>query len=423
MNEFYEIHEDKIIEGLHELAISRRADIIVAGGGPAGIVAAISAARTGVRVILIESNSFLGGVATSVLMAALVGSRRASGISLELINRMAEKGGAPKWNPQPGYFDTTPFDPEIFKETALEMVREAGVSLMLYTLVSRPIIIGDKVKGVIIENKSGRSAVLGERVIDCTGDADLAYAAGASCMMGRESDQKMRPFALLFRLGGININKIVQYVKDNPEELQPQFREGTLHKVGNEEIIIRISGFYKLVEEAKKNEELYPECHYFRLENLWLNRGTAICNTSRIYYVDGTDANDLTKGEIAGREQIKKLVSFAKKYIPGCENAFLIDVAPHMGVRETRRIIGEYSLTNDDAYSDARFDDAIMTVNDALVKRPVPIELDVHMPDPIEGSMLDLLERFPERVPREKHRELCYQKRLTTCLCLDVQFL
>lgn len=399
----YQISGNWVIEGARAIEAIGEADVAVAGGGPAGLAAAVAAARTGARTVLIEKAAFLGGVATGSLMAAFVGSEMAAGIGLELMDRLAVMGGAPKWDAAPGRTGTTPFDPEVFKEVALDMVREAGVDLHLYTWAAGPIVIGGRVMGLMTESKSGRRAVLAKATVDCTGDADLAAAAGAPCLKGRESDGKMRPFALLFRLGGLDIPRIVRYVRENPEELQPQFRAGTLLKAGDEEVITRISGFYRLVEQAKRNGELYSECHYFRLEDLWVDRGTAICNTTRVYGVDGTDAGDLTRGEVAAREQIRKLVAFAKKYIPGCESAFLIDTAPFMGVRETRRIVGEYCLTDDDAYGDAQFADAIVTMREWLVCRPRPANLDIHMPDPIEGSPQDPIERYPERVRRESH--------------------
>jgi len=399
----YSVIDRSFVEEQRRTAVSRRADVIVAGGGPAGLTAAIAAARAGADVILVEQSSFLGGVATGAMMAALVGSHWAAGIGLELIDAMAGRGGAPKWDGTPGRTATTPFDPEVFKDAALEMAQQAGVRLCFYTYACAPIVIDGAVKGLLTEGKSGREAMLADVVVDCTGDADLAAQAGAPVTKGRESDHKMRPFALLFRLGGLDVERIQQYVQENPSELQPQYRTGTKLSVGDEHVISRISGFYNLVEEAKRRGELSSECHYFRLENLWVERGTAICNTTRIYNVDGTNPDDLTQGELEGRRQIGNLVKFARRSIPGCENAFVIDTAPRMGVRETRRIIGRYVLTDEDAYGDAQFPDAIMRIESNLVQRPVPKELDVHMPEPIEGSPQDLLERDPDRVPRERH--------------------
>ena len=401
----YTIFINKVLEGEKYLQIYDKSDVVVAGGGPAGIIAAIAAARLGVKVTLIENNSFLGGVATGAMMSALAYSKYATGIVLEFLNNLVSKGGAPKLDFYSRRDDQTiPFDVEVFKHVALEMVINTGVNLMLYTRICEPIIINGEIKGVVTESKSGRFAVIGQIVVDCTGDADLAYNAGAPFEVGRKSDNKMRPFALLFRLGGLNIEKIVQYVKENPDELQPQYTKGTHLMIGNEQVIARISGFYKLVEKAKKNGDLFPECHYFRLETLWNDRGIALCNTTRIYNVDGTKVQDLTKGEIEGRKQIYKLVYFVIHYIPGGENAFLLDVGSNIGVRETRRIIGEYYLSDDDAYTDSKFDDAIITfLEKPLVKRPIPTNLDVHMADPLEGSPADLFERYPERIPFEKH--------------------
>jgi glycine/D-amino acid oxidase-like deaminating enzyme len=393
-----------IPEERREVEVAATADVVVAGGGPSGLAAAVGAARAGAGVILLEQNAFLGGVATGAMMAALVDSSHATGIGCELIDRLADAGAAPRWPGPPGRSDTTPFDPEAFKHAALDMVCEAGVRLMLYTYAVSPAIVDGKVRGVVTESKSGRRAMLGTMVVDCTGDADIAVRAGAHYMKGRESDGKMRPFALLFRLGGLDVRALMKYAEENPDEIQPQHRHGTLLQAGSEEVVTRISGFYRLVEEAKAHNHYPPDLHYFRLENLWVDRGTAICNTTRVYDVDGADPDDLTRGQIAARRQIDSLVAFVRRYLPGGEKAFLIDVAPRLGVRETRRIVGEYSLTDEDAYADATFADAILDLEGGLVKLPRPASLDVHMPEPIEGSPQDLLERFPERVPEESHR-------------------
>lgn len=395
---------NSIIEEPRHLTVATEADVLVAGGGPAGIAAAIGAARAGANVVLSEQSGFLGGVATGAMMAALVGSSMATGVGLELIQRLADIGAAPGWPGPPKRSETTPFDPEAFKTVALDMVREAGVRPLLYTGAVGPVIIEGKTCGIITESKSGRQAMLSQMIVDCTGDADIAVGAGASYMKGRESDGRMRPFALLFRLGGLDIPTLIRYAEEHPDQIQPQHRHGTRLKAGDEEVVTRISGFYQLVEAAKAAGEFPSDLHYFRLENLWVDRGTAICNTARVYGVDGTDANDLAQAEIAARRQIENLFAFVRRHLPGGEHAFLIDVAPRLGVRETRRIVGEYSLTDEDAYRDATFDDAILEFGVTLVTRPRPAALDVHMPEPIEGSEQDLLERYPERVPGEPHR-------------------
>jgi len=392
-----------VVEPPKELPVIDRAEVLVAGGGASGFAAAVASGRAGAKTLLVEDRSSLGGVATAAMMNALVASRSSRGIALELMDRMAAAGGAPKWEPELRINGTTPFDVECFKEAALAMCLEAGVSVRLYTRACELILVNGKAAGAVVESKAGRGAVLADAVVDCTGDADLAARAGAPVSKGRESDHKMRPFALLFQMGGLDIEKIAAYVRDRPDQLQPQHTRDTRHNVGREEVITRISGFYDLVERAKAAGDLYDGIHYFRLETLWVNRGTATCNTTRIYNVDGTDPADLTRGEIEGREQIRRVLAFARKYVPGCENAYLLGVSPALGVRETRRILGEYFLTTEDAYADKHFDDAVMTLKMDLPPIDLIKELDVHMPEPIEGSDRDLLEKHPDKMPGEPH--------------------
>jgi hypothetical protein len=396
--------EDGILEAARTLPIAAEVDVAIAGGGPSGLAAAIGAARAGASVLLVEQNSFLGGVATGAMMAAFVGSSTATGVGLELIDRLADLGAAPRWPGPEGRSQTTPFDPEALKRVALDLIGQAGVQPLFYTFTSGPVVIDGRLSGLITESKSGRQAVLAKTVVDCTGDADIAVAAGAPFMQGRESDGSMRPFALIFRLGGLDIETLMRYAEQHPDQIQPQHRHGTRLRAGDEEVITRVSGFYRLVEAAKADGNYPRDLHYFRLENLWTNRGTAICNTTRVYGVDGADASDLTRGEIAARRQVQELVAFVRRYLPGGANAYLIDVAPRLGVRETRRIIGEYSLTDEDAYRDTTFPDPILEFRSTLIPRPRPANLDVHMPEPIEGSEQDWIERYPERVPSERHQ-------------------
>jgi hypothetical protein len=402
MNANYRFENGRLVEEKKELPVINT-DVVVAGGGVAGFAAAIAAARTGGKVILVESHSFLGGVATQAMMAALVAAKYADGISRELIDEMEKLGGAPSYT-QSRAVDTIPFDPECFKLASLELALKAGVHVLLYTQACDPIVINGEVRGIVVENKGGRSAILAKQTVDCTGDADIVYRADGETNFGRPGDNKTRPFTLLFRMGNVDVRKILDYVEKNPEELQPQYRNSKpLIFNRNEEVIQRISGFYKLVNAAKAKSELYDEIHYFRLENLMITRGTVFCNTSRVYYLNGTNPEDLTTAEITSRKQIQKIFTFAKRYIPGCENAFIIDVSSSLGIRETRRIVGEYIVSDNDAYNNARFDDGFMTIDAKLVKKPCPIELDVHMPEPIEGSEKDWLERYPEKVPFEDH--------------------
>ncbi|MFC1715428.1 FAD-dependent oxidoreductase [Candidatus Poribacteria bacterium] len=401
----YLVDEDQkaVLQLESNLPVATKSQVVVAGGGISGLVAAVAAAREGMDVVLVEGNSFLGGTATASMMGAFVGSGWTAGISKEILDRLANMSAAPKWDNAPGRSGTTPFDTEALKSLALDMAQESGVRLLLYSHVTDVIVENGIVKGIITESKSGRQAILCDVAIDCTGDADIAIAAGAPYMKGREIDGKMRPMAFIFRVGNIDFDKLLKYAEENPDQMQSQHRKGTLLWAGNERVVTRISGFYELVDVARKRGEVDEHCYYFRLENCWIERGTAIVNTTRIYGVDGTKVEDLTSAELEGRKQASQLISFMKKHIPGCESIYLQETAVKLGVRETRRIHGEYSLTDDDIYADKTFDDAIMRMSGSLPVRPAPLSADVHGPDPGEGSINDPIERNPGLVKRERH--------------------
>lgn len=392
-----------VTESERTIPVAATTDVVVAGGGTAGFIAALAAARNGAKAIVVEGNSFLGGTGTASMMGAFVGSHWATGLSQEFLDRLTAAGGAPKWDGRKDRTQTTPFDLETYKFVALDMLQEAGVQMRFYTNVSDAIVEDGVVKGIVVESKAGRQAVLGKVVIDATGDADVAVRAGAEYTVGRESDQMMRPFALLFRIGGVDFEPLLAYAREHPDQIQPQHRHGTLLEVDGERVISRISGFYDLVDQAREKGELDPACFYIRFEDCWPDRGIAVINTTRIYNVDGTKPEDLTRGELEGRKQIRQLVAFLRKYMPGCQDAFLIDVATRIGVRETRRIVGDYTVTDDDVFANRRFPDAILTMRGNVPVRGQGKEIDVHMPDPIEGSKADLLERDPYSVPREPH--------------------
>jgi hypothetical protein len=200
-------------------------------------------------------------------------------------------------------------------------------------------------------------------------------------MKGRESDNKMRPMSLLFRLGGIDVARMLDYVMANPGEFSKDPNQMMLDIEGRN---IRIFGFFGLVEEARQQGYLYPDCHYFRIEAVMPDRGTALVNTVRIYDVDGTNPADVTRAEIEGRRQQRLLLEFARKFVPGFANAYILDSASHIGVRETRRILGGYVLTEQDILAKVNFADSIGI--DSNRQNPHGPR---HSPDGMEGSALD----------------------------------
>ena len=351
------IHADKniLVEPPRETPIVREVDVLVCGGGVSGVGAALGAARSGARTMILERNAFLGGAATAVIMNTWnVPVSRMTGVAREFAHTLAERGAGNISGP------TFPFDPEAFKELAVDLLRQAGVEILNYTWVQDPIMDGDRIKGVVIQNKSGRQAILARTVVDATGDADVAAAAGAEYVKGRETDHKMRPMSVLFRLGGIDLPRVIDYCRSQPAEYftaDPNF-----HILEPEKGLVRLSGFFHIAEQARAAGELPDEIHYLRFEGIDVARGIATVNNSRVYGVDGTSAWDITRADLDARMQNRRLLAVIRKYIPGFENAYVIDSSPTVGVRETRRIRGAYVLPQEDLAGQRTFDDTVVRI-------------------------------------------------------------
>jgi hypothetical protein len=193
----------------------------------------------------------------------------------------------------------------------------------------------------------------------------------------------MRPMTLIFRIGGVDVPRLVEYVRAHPEDVSPDPLQCMLDVDGQ---MVRIFGFFKLVEEAKARGELWPECYYFRVECVLPKRGVLTVNATRVYGLDGTNAVDLSRAEIETRHQMLQLAAFARKYIPGFENSFILDSASTIGVRETRRIRGPYVMTEDDILAGRRYDDVIAV--DANQQNPR--QQGGHPPDGKEGGPQDV---------------------------------
>lgn len=366
--------------------IARDVDVIVAGGGPSGIGAAIGAAREGARTLLVERNSFLGGTATAVQMATWdMSVDHMTGYAYQLASELVDRGGAV------GGGVSVPFDPEHVKRVTLEHIRKQGIDLLLYSAVCQPIMERDRVRGLVVENKSGRQALLAKAVVDCTGDADVAARAGATYVMGREEDNMMRPMTVLVRLGGLDLPGIVDFARQHPADFDP---DTSFNVLDIENGLVRIAGFYSFCEEGHRTGELDRKINYLRFEGVQVETGVAFLNSVRVYHVDGTDAFDLTRAEIEAREQADQLVAFIRKHIPGCRDSYVIDTSNNIGVRETRRVVGTHTLTEQEVHDEDFYpEDSI-----ARIWRYLAPGLDSHNPDPgVEGSRADALHRGAAR--------------------------
>ncbi len=324
----------RITEPARELPVVEEADVVVAGGGPGGLPAAIAAARHGARVVLIERYGFLGGLATAGLVAPILGhtaSRSTTpiveGLLREVTERMHALGGAPTWEEACQEWGIR-FDAEAFKYVADEMVQETGVNLLLHALVTDAILEDGRIRGVIVESKSGRQAVLGKVVIDATGDADVAFRAGAPTKQGRAFDGRVQSMGSFIHLGGV-------------PRLSQEERTAAVEKVRQ----AMEAGRFRFYNPNFANRNTMQDDFFSPNMTRWAG--------------DPTNVRDLTRAELGIRRESWELLQFLREEVPGFERAYLRLIAPQVGVRESRQIVGDYTLTGQDVRRGRKFDDAI----------------------------------------------------------------
>lgn len=328
-------------------------DVIVAGGGIAGVAAAVAASRMGARTLLIERYGFLGGLATAGLVNPFMSHSTSTQVPLiagffdDLRDRLSELGG----------ILGNSFDSEAMKFAVQEMVLESGAEILLHSWVSDAVTTEATVQRVTVVNVSGQAEYGAQTIIDATGDGDVAAAAGAAFESGGE-DGLPQAMTLMLDVGAVDLPKALKYVRDNPDEMRfPKWPPD--HDVESDKRpIVSVAGYYSLVAEAKaRGEYPLPGDLIFYLTRP--TPGEVVFNTTHVGGVNGTNADDLTKAEIEGRRQAMAIVSFVQKHIPGFENAHLLRTATQIGVRETRRIKGDYTFSADDVIEARKFPDAI----------------------------------------------------------------
>ena len=338
--------------------VTQEAEVIVVGGGPAGIAAAIASARNGAKTILVEQYGFLGGMATAGLVGPFMTSYGIDGkdpiiegIFRELVDRMLALGaaidpaGVKGFSAYGGYHPyghehVTPFDPEALKVVAQEMALEAGVKLVLHRFFLDCLVDEHKITDIVVASKSGLESLRAEIAIDTTGDGDVAARAGAPFEMGRTEDGLLQPVSLFFRVGNVDDGAVQAYMDEHPDDVS----------------------FANIVREAKEKGEFSHAKDGFTMF-LLPRAGEWWANVSRVHHVDATDADQLTQAEIEGHRQVVYLVDFMRKRLPGFANCYLLDTGTQIGVRETRRIMGEYVITAEDVFGARRFEDAIARVS------------------------------------------------------------
>lgn len=366
---------DTYREAAREIPVAHRAEVVVVGGGTAGVCAAIAAARTGADTLLIERYGVLGGTLTVGLLEASMsfhdrrGKQIIGGIPDEIVRRLtAAGGGIGHVQDDIGYGGTiTPYDQEELKMVLLEMTQESKVRLLLHTWAVQAVVDGAQLVGVLVENKSGRQGVWGQVFVDCSGDADVAALAGVGFLKGREKDGLMNAMSIQFKVGGVNVEEVLSYVERNPQDFRTWGK--SLQQL-RQSRALHMWGFGRLLEEGYA-KGLLP---FERSEMSVLirpDRKEAIINATR-FAGDGTLTEDLSRAEITLRGQVKALVQYLRTAFPGFERCNVITTAMGVGVRETRRIVGDYVLTDNDVVKGASFADAVV-----LTAFPS----DIHVPD------------------------------------------
>jgi hypothetical protein len=364
-----------VTEPSRETAICREVDVLVIGGGPGGVGSAVSAARGGARTALVERYGHLGGMATGGLvniipnMSDINGRQHIFGLTQEIVDRLDARGAAsyPKkdeWgttdqrvvdyylNANLGWFYvrkdvttgqnrllyTVVVDPEIFKDELNMMITETGVELFLHSWATAPIMEGNRVKGVIIENKSGRQAILAKVVIDSTGDGDLFVRAGAAFDGRLDTKLRTSQLAVVFWVANVDIKKT------------EEFRGGQGRRYS--ELMEDLKGqgghpfFFKGVLETQEKCVWF---HFFQSHP----DGVAC---------DAMNAEELTMMDVQARRRAVLTFEFFKKNVPGFEKSFLMQIAPQLGIQGGRRVVGEYTLSEKDLESDEVFEDTVVAL-------------------------------------------------------------
>ena len=337
-------------------------DVVVVGGGIAGSLAAVAAARKGCSVIVIEETGQLGGSLTSSgtgpMMTFHAGEKQViRGLGEELISRLREKGLSPGHTvDSTGYtYTVTPFDAEGMKRELELMILEAGGNI-LYHAVLCDVNVSEKLIGITVLCCSQRIDIEGKVFIDATGDASLAMMAGVPVEVGRSSDGKNQPMTMNFRLSGVDI-QLIRRLMDEDVSIFPFLAP---HEKGLERKAVRLScsGFQDIMKRGIESGELDidRDIVLFFEDN---NPGEVIVNMTRISELSPVDPLEFSQAETEGRRQVWLMYSFLKNNIPGFRNSLLLSSGPRVGVRSSRRIRGVYSITARDMIDETKFDDGI----------------------------------------------------------------
>jgi hypothetical protein len=340
---------NNIAEPARTLPVYGEFDVVVIGGGPAGLAASVSAAKHGARTLLVERYGFLGGMGTAggvTNFAGLYGRKDGEmqqlvhGVVDDLLARIDALGGLNQ--PQDGMqgrIRVRSYDVSAYKCAADQLLLAAGAQILFHAWAAAVVMSGKAIEALVVETKSGRQAIRAHKFIDCSGDADVAHFAGVPFELGDGQGSALFP-STMFRVGHV----------DAPRALAAVGEFSAINKLMDDSEL-REPGRYKF---PRKGAILRPNKNPAE----WRANVTQIRNAAGMA-MDATDARQLSEGELEGRRQITEYFRFLKNEVPGFEESAIVDIAPQVGIRETRRISGAYSLSGEDILSSARFDDVI----------------------------------------------------------------
>lgn len=350
----------RIHEPARDIDVIHRCDVLVLGSGPGGLAAALAAARAGVSVALVERFGCFGGNITVVGVEGFAWYRHeqtveANGIGREFEERAKAMGAAVPESQSLSY----EIDSEGFKLVADQLVQEAGIHPMLHRVVVAPVMDGDTIRGVIVESKAGREAILAQRVIDATGDADIAHRAGAPTH--KTPVEHMQAASVMFHLAGVDKARFMAGVRADPQTYSDWATgEWKIETSGKEDKMF--SPFLKKPFAQALDAGIIP-AHLTTIAGTW----GAMHDSGELTYMnlvhlagcDGTDPDSMTRFEIEGRSQAMLAIEALKRFTPGCENARLRNFGMTVGIRDTRKIDAVYNITEHDVREQGRFDDSI----------------------------------------------------------------
>jgi hypothetical protein len=391
-------------------------DLVVAGLGIAGSMAAVSAARLGLRVLAFDYSAFPGGSLTSSgtgpMMTFHAGEKQViRGLTSELVDRLVAKGLSPGHQPDSTGFTytVTPFDHEGMKRELELMLIEAGVKMLYHALLDEVTVESGILTRVKVVTKSGKLIFEAPYFIDATGDAELAFRAGVPCEFGRPADGLAQPMTMNLRMHGVDIGKIRRYMKEHPEEF-PTLADRS--EILDSAKRLSCSGFNSILRAAVDAGEI----SFGRETTLFFETnspGEVIVNMSRILGKQSTDPWALSEAEIEGRAQIWELFEFFKKHVPGFSNTQMGFSGPFVGVRSSRQIVGIHKIDVEELFTRTRFPDLISHCG---------YPVDIHNPDGSGTEHRHLPYGFYYNVPLRSMLTPEVRNLVTTGRCISADF-